>query len=245
MVLTREAGVRRSSGPGRGAWVWVIVGVAAVVGVLAVLIGALAVNGSRDEPLGSSTQGSGISVTDHREVAPFTSVELAGANTVEIHVGATSSVAISGDDNLVSRVTTDVESGRLVIDDAGSFTTTAPMRVVVSTPALEGVALGGDGTITVDGVESADFDAELAGDGTLVVSGTVEELTAALTGTGSLDLDDLTATDGAVRLEGTGTIRVHAAATLDATLTGTGAIVYSGSPAVTVHNTGTGTVASA
>jgi hypothetical protein len=177
-------------------------------------------------------------------VAPFTGVVLAGTNTVVIHVGEPQSVAVVGDDNLVGRVTTVVRSGRLVIDDTGSFTTRAPMRVAVSVPSLDGVVVGGTGTgtVTVDGVTSADFSAELAGDGTLAVTGTAERVSAVLRGTGTLDLHDLSATDGTAELQGTGTIRVHATSTLEATLTGTGSILYRGDPTVTMRNTGTGTV---
>ena len=161
-----------------------------------------------------------------------------------IHVGAPLSVAVTGDDNLIGRVTTVVRAGRLVIDNIGSFTTKAPMQVAVSVPSLDGVELGGAGTVTVDGVRGDDIRAELAGDGTLVVSGTVQRVTAVLAGAGTLDLHDLLATDGTAQLQGTGTIRVHATSTLDATLTGTGTILYRGDPTVTMRNTGTGTVVS-
>jgi hypothetical protein len=181
-------------------------------------------------------------VTEHREVAPFAAVELAGANTVVIHVGEPLSVAVTGDDNLVGRVTTVARAGRLVIDNTGSFSTKALMRVAVSVPSLDRVELGGAGTVTVDGVTSADFSAKLTGDGTLVVSGTVQRVTAVLAGAGVLDLHDLLATDGTAQLPGTGTIRVHATSTLDATLTGTGTILYRGDPTVTMRSTGAGTV---
>jgi hypothetical protein len=186
--------------------------------------------------------GSGVSVTDGRDVAPFTSVELAGANTLVINVGEPRSVVVTGDDNLVDRVTTVVTNGRLVVDNIASFTTKAPMRVAISVPSLASVELNGAGTVTVDGIAGDDFSAELTGDGTLVASGTVRRLVAVLAGTGTLDLHDLVATDGAVQLQGTGTIRAHATAILDATLTGTGTILYRGDPTVTMRNTGTGTV---
>jgi hypothetical protein len=149
---------------------------------------------------------------------------------------------VTGDDNLVGRVTTVVRAGRLVIDHTGSFTTKAPMQVAVSVPALEGVELGGAGTVTVEGVTGDGFSAELAGDGTLAVSGTVQRATAVLAGAGTLDLQDLVATDATAQLQGTGTIRVHATSTLDATLSGTGTILYQGDPRVTMRITGTGTV---
>jgi hypothetical protein len=124
-----------------------------------------------------------------------------------IHVGAPPSVEVTGDDNLVGRVTTVVRAGRLVIDNSGSFTTRSPTRVAVSAPLLDLVVLGGAGTVTVDGVTSTDFTADLAGDGTLVVSGTVQRVTAVPAGAGTLDLRDLAATDRTAELRGTGTIR--------------------------------------
>jgi Putative auto-transporter adhesin, head GIN domain len=237
MALTHQPGVRRWFAPGPSAWPLAVAGVL-VVAVIAVM----ATTGPREAPSASSTGGSGVSVTDHREVSPFARVELAGANTVVIHVGAPLSVAVTGDDNLVGRVTTVVRAGRLVIDNTGRFTTKAPMHVVVSVPSLDATVLGGAGTVTVDGVTSADFSAELAGDGTLAVSGTAQRVTAVLAGAGTLDLHGLLATDGIAQLQGTGTIRIHATSTLDATLTGTGTILCRGDPTVTMRNTGTGTV---
>ena len=65
----------------------------------------------------STTEGSGVSATQARDVAAFSSVELAGSNNVVIHVGdrQKQSVVVKGDDNLLQRVTTEVQSGRLVI----------------------------------------------------------------------------------------------------------------------------------
>jgi len=241
MTLTHQPHVRRRSAAGSSAWPLAVAGVL-VVAVMAVIV-VIATVGARDGPSASSTGGSGVSVTDRREVAPFTEVELAGANTVVIHVGMPQSVAVTGDDNLVSRVTTVARAGRLVIDNTDSFTTNAPMHVAVSVPSLDAMELSGAGTVTVDGVTGADFSAELPGDGTLVASGTVQGVTAVLAGAGTLDLHDLRATDATAQLPGTGTIRVHATSTLDATLTGTGTILYRGDPTATMHNTGTGTVA--
>jgi hypothetical protein len=240
MALTHQPDVHRRFAPGSSAWPLAVAGV--LVSAVVALIVAMATVGAPEERSVSSTGGSGVSVTDHREVASFTGVELAGANTVVVHVGSPLSVAVTGDDNLVGRVTTVVRAGRLVIDNAGSFTTTAPMRVAVSVPSLDGVELAGAGTVTIDGVTGADFSADLAGNGTLVVSGTVHRVTAVLAGAGTLDLHDLVAIAATAQLSGTGTIRVHATSTFDAELTGTGTILYRGDPTVSMRNTGTGTV---
>src|SRR5262245_62009707 len=115
--------------------------------IAALIVGCVIAGCDELPPTSSSTRGSGVSVTDRRDVAAFTSVELAGANTVAIHVGAPRSVAVTSDDNLVDRITTVVRDGRLVIDDTGTFSTKAPMRVTVSLPSLEGVELSGAGTV--------------------------------------------------------------------------------------------------
>jgi hypothetical protein len=236
MARVREPAVRQPSARRSPARLWTVLGgelVAAIVVLTA---------GCGDEQTTSSTGGSGVTVTDPREVPSFTTVELAGANTVTIHVGEPTSVVVTGDDNLVDRVTTDVSDDRLVIDNSGSFSTKASMNVAVSAPSLDGVELSGAGTVTVDGVAADEFTAQLGGAGTLTVSGTVARASALLDGTGTLDLGDLVATDATAELPGTGTLRIHATSTLDASLSGTGTIFYAGDPTVTVHNTGTGTV---
>ena len=212
--------------------------VAAVVGIAALV--AVARDGD-----GGTVHGSGVEVTDQRQVAPFAAVELAGANTVTVRVGDAQSVAVSGDDNLVDQVTTSVRDDLLVIDDHGTFDTEAPMNVTVVVPSLDRLSLSGMGTVTVAGVSGPELTAELSGTGTLEVSGSVERLTATQSGLGTLDLDGLAARDATVRLEGTGDVRVQATSTLDATLTGAGSILYTGSPAVTTHNTGVGSVGAA
>ena len=212
-----------------------VVAVAAVVAIFVIVEAAV-------RNAGDSTRGSGVAVTEYRQLAPFGTVELAGTNTVIVHVGGAQAVAVTADDNLVHQVSTTVQSGNLVIADHGSFTTKTPMTVTVSVPSLNGVTLSGDGTMSVDGVTANDFVATLSGTGTLTASGATDRLTAMLAADGTIQLQDLPARDVTARLDGTGTINVHATSTLDATLTGTGSIVYTGSPSVTTHNTGTGTI---
>jgi hypothetical protein len=224
---------------GRTLWRGFLLGVVAAMVGIAALAALVAVAGGGDD---GAVHGSGVEVTDQRELAPFAAVELAGANTVTVRVGPAQAVAVTGDDNLVDNVTTTVRADRLVIDDRGAFDTEAPMSVTVSVPSLDALSLSGMGTVTVVGVTGPEFTADLSGTGTLVVSGSVDRLTATQSGLGTLELGGLAARDVIARLEGTGDVRVQATSTLDATLTGTGSIVYSGSPSVTTHNTGVGSV---
>ncbi len=84
-----------------------------------------------------------------------TSVELAGGNNVVIRVGKKQSVVVKADDNLLDRVTTEVQSGRLVIGNTpGSLTTKSPMSVEIDVPTLDALTLTGSGNIVVNGIKA-------------------------------------------------------------------------------------------
>jgi hypothetical protein len=75
---------------------------------------------------------------------------------VTVRVGKERSVVVRGDDNLLSRVTTEVEDGDLVIGQTpGSFETKSPTRVEVSVPSLDDLmTLSGSGLLSVTGIEA-------------------------------------------------------------------------------------------
>jgi hypothetical protein len=151
---------------------------------------------------------------------------------------------VHADENLVDRVTTTVRSDQLVIGSRGSYTAESPMRVQVGVPSLTSTTLTGSGTVRIEGVDEEAFTALLPGSGVLTVDGTTGRLTATLSGSGDMQLQDLVAQDVQARVEGTGLLRVHAAESLAATVSGAGAIRYRGSPdRVTQDITGAGSIA--
>src|SRR5690348_2983691 len=149
-----------------------------LVTILAFLLGGLAVAllyhfdvfGGSTNPV---TEGSGTPTTQTRDVAAFNSVELAGSNNVLVRVGENQSVVVRADDNLLDRITTDVQAGKLVIGNtSGSFTTKSPMSVVVNVPTLNALTLTGSGNIVVNGIQTESLQVTLPGSGTLTGSGT-------------------------------------------------------------------------
>lgn len=190
-----------------------------------------------------SVEGSGVAATQVRSVAAFTRVELAGANNVIVRVGGPQSVALRSDKNLLDRITTTVRAGTLVIGTNGSFTTKNPMSVAISVPSLEGLTLSGSGMITAQGIRSRQLTVALPGSGALWVSGAVTRLDVTLDGSGDAQLGRLVARNVHATVRGSGRIVVDALSALDASVQGTGVIVYSGDPAhVTTSVTGTGAV---
>ena len=174
----------------------------------------------------------------------FGSVDLAGSNNVTIHVGKEPSVQVYGDDNLVDRVTTHVDAGTLVIANRpGRFSTSSPMGVEVSTPSLSELTLSGSGTITVIGVERPRFTVTISGSGIVVASGKTERLLVTVSGSGQAELGSIVATAVQAVVSGSGAIVVTATESLDASVPGSGSIVYGGNPSdVTKSVTGSGAI---
>ena len=173
----------------------------------------------------------------------FNSVELAGSNIVTVRVGAPRSVVVRADDNLLSHVPTTVRSGRLVISTPGSFSTQSPMRVAVITPSFDTVALSGSGILSVQNVRAKTLEVTLTGSGVLRASGTAHRVVATLGGSGVEALGGVAARDAHALVTGSGRIDVTVTRALDASILGTGEIVYGGNPKhVTTSVTGKGAI---
>jgi hypothetical protein len=192
----------------------------------------------------STTEGSGVPATQTRHVSAFTSVELAGGNNVVIHVGTKQSVVVRADENLIRRVTTSVHSRKLVIGNTpGGFTTKIPMSIDVGVPTLNAVTLTGSGNIVVDGIHADSLAVSLPGSGTLTASGTATRLHVVVGGSGTVQLTRLVASDARVDVSGSGAIFITATGTLDASVSGSGAILYGGNPTTVTRNvTGSGAI---
>jgi hypothetical protein len=179
-----------------------------------------------------------------RAVSAFHSVELVGGNNVVIHVGEKRSVVVRADDNLLGRVTTKVASGKLVIGNTpGSLRTKSPMSVVVTVPTLSAVTLAGGGNIVVVGSKAERLTVTLSGGGNVTGRGIARLLDVTLSGSGTAWFTQLPAHSVHAVLSGSGTIYVTATRRLDAAVSGSGTIIYSGNPQnVTKSVTGSGTI---
>ena len=220
-----------------------------LVAILAFLLGGLAVallyhldmfGGSSS----STTEGSGVAATQIRDVTSFSSVELAGSNNVVIRVGEKQSVVVRADDNLLDRVTTEVRSGKLVIANTpGSLATKSPMSVEVTVPTLSALTLTGSGNIVVNGIGAESLKVALPGSGTLTGSGTATRLDVTVGGSGMVQFTRLIANDVRAVVSGSGSIFITATKSLDASVSGSGAILFAGNPQdVTKSITGSGAI---
>ena len=161
-------------------------------------------HGTSTGTFSSGLKGSGVGATQVRTVPAFTAVDLAGSNNVTVHVGDTQTVTVHGDDNLIRYVTTTVQGGTLAVGQSRDFSTTSPMSVEITVPALDAATLSGAGVLTATGVAADHFTVRAPGSGVLVVTGTATTLDATLAGTGDIRLDGLAAPHATASVPGTG-----------------------------------------
>jgi hypothetical protein len=214
-----------------------------VGGAVGILIGSAAFDDS-SSPTGVT--GSGVPASETRDLPPFASVELAGSTRVTVRVGDERSVVVRADDNLVARVTTTVQDGTLVIGTVpGSFTAQSPMTVAVGVPSLDALTLSGSGIVAATGVDASSLTVRLPGSGVLRASGAATRLDVTLEGSGDAQLGQLVAGDARAVVSGSGRIVLTTTKSLDATVSGSGAIMYGGNPQlVETSITGSGAIVS-
>jgi hypothetical protein len=220
----------------------------ALILIFGALVGAavalIAFRDPDDTSITGGVQGSGVAEVESRNLPAFTSIDLAGTNTLTVRIAGEQSVVVSGDDNLLDRVVTTVRDDELSIANRGSFTTDAPMAVDITVPALDRIALSGTGTVTIVDVTGEKLSIDVPGSGSLTVGGRVERLDVSLGGSGNVDLRDLVAREVTASVSGTGDLHVKATGSLAASVTGVGSIFYSGAPStLTKTITGIGTIA--
>lgn len=207
-------------------------------------------------------RGSGEMTSETRDVSAFTEVVLEGSGTVSIEVTGTESLTIEAEENLMSRLTSDVSGGRLVLGSRGAINPTREIIYTITVSRLDGVEITGSGEIATQDITASRFTAEISGSGSMlltglqlelldasirgsgdiVVAGLTDDLDVTIPGSGSFRGEDLETATATVSLQGSGEALVNVSEMLDASVTGSGRIEYLGSPQVISSITGSGSI---
>jgi hypothetical protein len=182
----------------------------------------------------TGVKGSGNAKTEVRPIAGFGAgpgaVDVSGSLRVEIAIAAEPRVEVSGDDNLIALVDTQVRGDVLVVTNHGSMRPVVPLVVRIAAPRLQAIDASGATTVTLHGMRDNQMSINLQGAATLHGDGAVHELTIDASGAGTLDLDRLTAERARVTASGSATVMVNVTQALDVRVSGAGTVSYSGNP---------------
>ncbi len=178
----------------------------------------------------SCTRGSGVEATEVRSVSAFEALDVGGPLTAAVRVGASTTVEVVGDDNLVSKVRTELVGDTLHVALEGSVSTSLPMLVRIETPALRELDAEGASTVSVEGIDAERFEVDVDGASTVELSGTVVELSAEVSGASKLRAQGLAARSAQVEADGASKAEVEVAESLEAEAGGASTIRYHGNP---------------
>lgn len=213
-----------------------------IAGIAAVFTATIALTACDDSEIRT-----GPVRTETREVGSFDSIEVAGTARLEISVGSPVSLEVEGRDPFLQRLRTEVHGDTLQIKshrkDWISVGTSPRLTLRISVPKLESLRLEGGNDVQITGFNGGDTEIRIEGAAHLKATGRLDELTVDMMGAGHADLSKLVADDAKVTVSGVGSIFVHPKETLEATMNGVGAILYTGSPReVNTHMNGLGTI---
>ena len=169
--------------------------------------------------------------SEPRNVPAFHAVELAGTMEVDVAVGKGQSVQVSGEADLIGKVTTVVKDGVLMIDTPRDLRRHHHLKVAVTVPELSAVSLSGTGEMKISGVSSERFSIGVSGTGQLSVKGSTGTLHVDVGGTGDVAAKELIAKSASVDVSGTGSATLYVTESVKADVSGTGSIEIHGKPA--------------
>lgn len=218
---------------------------------------------------GCTTQAAAAPVTRAFTVTGFDRIAVSGSYDVAVRVGPGVAVRATGDSQALDRLTVAVESGILRIrPDATRGNNWSENRnfgkvtVAVTVPALRGASVSGSGSLAIDRVRAAEFQASLAGSGDMAIATLqAERLVAAISGSGDLTAAgkvglvkatvagagsiagaDLAAADANVSVIGSGDVALGVSRDATVSALGSGDVTITGTARCAVTQRGSGNV---
>jgi hypothetical protein len=186
--------------------------------------------------------GSGKLLKEKRSVGSFNSISTEGAFDIEVVCQKPQDLEISGDDNILPLVATEVSNNVLHVRTLRDYSTSQPVTLRISTPDLVGIHSSGAGTIEVSGLKNDRFEIDVNGAPTIKASGETKTLRIDTNGAGNVDTYKLRAARVEVESKGVSGVEVYAGEQLDVTVSGPSHVTYRGNPVVNKTVRGPGSV---
>lgn len=184
----------------------------------------------------NSVRGSGVEKKEERTVGAFTAIDVSGAYEVHVTCGKTPGVVVSGDDNIVPMVKTEVKNGTLHIYHDGSINQSKQLSVTVTTQDLRSISSSGASNLVVSDINNEAFAVEVSGAGSVEARGKTGALSIDLSGAADVVTRELQARKVEIEVSGASNAEVFASEELSADVSGVGNITYHGNPGVVNQN---------
>ena len=187
---------------------------------------------------------------ESRNVSGFTKVEFRIPGKLYLRQGSAEKVEIEASKEMLSRIETEVEGSRLIIETPGKFNWRSEdddIKVYVTVKNLEALSasgsgdiigeskfttndlalkVSGSGSLKIEFTSSGELDADVSGSGELIVKGTSKSLESSVSGSGRVDMDMMVSGKSDFAISGSG--RIEAAGRtedVEITISGSGKVL--------------------
>lgn len=159
----------------------------------------------------NQTRGSGVIKEESRPAAGFSRLVIALPATVTLSQGASESLSIAADDNLLPLMATRVEGGDLIVegDKSRGFTTKNEIRIRLTVKSLNAITIKGSGDVLGDELKGDKLDIAIAGSGDVKFKSIlVDKFRIGIKGSGDVTIDNLESKSVDTSIHGSGDIRL-------------------------------------
>ena len=188
------------------------------------------VSGRNVSSSGDNVIGQGPIKEEVRSVAGFDAVKIEGPVDVTYTISTTPSVRLLAQENILPLITVEVVAGQLVLATNRSFSTSAPIRALVSGPSPVAVRINGSGSFVGAGLAGAALQLRIAGSGNIKASGSVDTVNVVVAGAGDVDIVGIKAKSADIRIHGSGDVHAYASQSARVEIAGSGDVRIKGSP---------------
>jgi hypothetical protein len=192
-----------------------------------------------------SVNGSGRVINETRNVGgSFSNVSVEGSGRVVIEQDGAESVTVTGDDNLLNYLKTEVQGSTLVLGEKSGVRLSPSKDIVfkVKLRKLDTLEISGSAAAEAKALQSAKMKIDISGSGEVSAEGAADDLDITISGAGRFRGDGLKSKRTRIDISGSGSAVVASSETLNATVSGSGSIEYVGDPQVHQDISGSGSV---
>ena len=219
---------------------------------------------SCDELFDDRIEGNNNVVYKIRDVSTFNEVVSTGNFDVIITIADSTSLIVQAEENLFPFIMTTVRGQKFYaeVKDDYQLDNNQPIKILLTTPNLEGVILTGSGIIVCDSlttdflsteitgsgriqflnIAAKDIIADIPGSGEIFISGETDRSEFYISGSGSIQCLSLIQTDCYSNISGSGNIYTNVNDYLEVDISGSGSVYYSGTPEIDSYISGSGQV---
>jgi len=191
--------------------------------------------------------GSGNLISETRTVDQFTKIKSEGIFEVTVTQGASQSIEITADNNIIDLVKTSVNSNelKLYLDEDYNYNGIT-IQANITVTSLNSLRNFGAGDMYVHNIDNISvFIIENEGSGNIEIDGVSNSLTIQNQGSGDILSFDFIVNNCEIVIEGSGDVEITCSNNLDVNIEGSGNVYYKGTPSINTAISGSGSVLNA